>query len=72
MSDRIYNQSYDFACAYIQTLPHIKKREEFESDESFENYLDERQKTYFSEYLRTVSFSHREFKEMDTKGNDEN
>lgn len=52
--------SYDpkeFAAAYIQTLPHAKKSEEFDNDEEFENYLNYRRSLYFNDYLSTLAFA---------------
>lgn len=72
MSERVYDQSFDFACAYIQTLPHVKKRDEFESDDEYEKYLDYRQELYFSEYMRSVNYAQNRFKEMDSKADEEN
>ncbi|QYA32281.1 hypothetical protein KYI07_07760 [Macrococcus psychrotolerans] len=52
-----YNPS-EFAAAYIQTLPHAMKAEEFENDEAFEKYLDDRRSMYFHEYLKTLKYAY--------------
>lgn len=51
-----YNPS-DFAAAYIQTLPHAMKAEEFENDEAFEKYLENRRSNYFHEYLKSLEYA---------------
>ncbi|MEZ2459343.1 hypothetical protein ACBR55_12250 [Salinicoccus roseus] len=50
----------DFAAAYIQTLPHARKEEEFANYEEFVEYLDNRQATYFREFLRASQYAHEE------------
>lgn len=43
-----------FAQAYIQTLPHAKKSEEFETPEDYQYYLSSRFQNYFEEYVRII------------------
>lgn len=54
----------EFAAAYIQTLPHIRKRDEFNSDDEFNEYLDERQALYFDEFFRASRYAMSEFQNM--------
>lgn len=64
MSDRIIFNHGDFASAYIQTLPHARKEEEFESREDFLQYLDKRQENYFSHFMTAVIYAYEETQSM--------
>ncbi|ALN76015.1 MULTISPECIES: hypothetical protein [Staphylococcus] len=51
-----YNPS-EFAAAYIQTLPHSLKLDDFDTDEEYKEYLENRRETYFYEYLKSLEFA---------------
>ncbi|AUJ52930.1 hypothetical protein B2G94_10200 [Staphylococcus hominis subsp. hominis] len=47
----------DFAAAYIQTLPHVKDIEEFNSHADYWEYLKKRRNFYFDEYIDAIDFA---------------
>ncbi|ADI98425.1 TPA: hypothetical protein ACHHRY_002500 [Staphylococcus aureus] len=47
----------EFAAAYIQTLPHALKLEDFDTDDEFKEYLENRRESYFYEYLKSLEFA---------------
>lgn len=57
-----------FAQAYIQTLPHAKKPEEFETDEDYRSYLGSRFQNYLDEYVHIIDT----LNDMSSKTNHEN
>lgn len=70
MNNNISNQAFDFGCAYIQTLPHIKNLEEFETNEEYTEYLNQRREIYFNEYLDATSYAHEQFKNLQSRNDD--
>ncbi|PCF74475.1 hypothetical protein B4W74_00420 [Staphylococcus intermedius] len=46
-----------FAAAYIQTLPHSLKFDDFDTEQEYEEYLENRRETYFYEYLKSLEFA---------------
>ncbi|BGE82838.1 hypothetical protein [Staphylococcus petrasii] len=47
----------EFAAAYIQTLPHVKDREEFNSNADYWEYLKKRRRFYFNQYINAIEFA---------------
>lgn len=47
----------EFAAAYIQTLPHVKDIEEFNSHADYWEYLKKRRNFYFNEYIDAIDFA---------------
>lgn len=47
----------DFAAAYIQTLPHAKKVEEFNNRSDYWDYMKKRRKAFFHQYLEALEFA---------------
>lgn len=47
----------EFAAAYIQTLPHAKKLEEFKSRSDYHEYLKRRRHAHFIQYLEAIEFA---------------
>ncbi|MCD5140415.1 MULTISPECIES: hypothetical protein [Mammaliicoccus] len=46
-----------FAAAYIQTLPHAKTPEDFDTEDEFFEYMDNRRNSYFHQYLKSLEFA---------------
>lgn len=59
--DLIKANPTEFAAAYIQTLPHALKEEEFKSREEYIEYLDSRQRNYFHQFMRASIYANDEF-----------
>ncbi|OEK70860.1 hypothetical protein [Staphylococcus equorum] len=57
MSEFVNYNAERFAEAYIQTLPHVSKPEEFDSEEDFVDYMDKRRELYFNHYLDAIDFA---------------
>ena len=57
----------DFAASYIQTMPTAKTLDDFESKEDFVEYLKERRKLYFYEYLRASQFANSEIQKLNSE-----
>ena len=51
-----YN-AQEFASAYIQTLPHADKIDEFNNRADYQEYLDKRRQYYFRQYLEAIEFA---------------
>lgn len=47
----------EFAAAYIQTLPHSMEFDDFDTKEEYEEYLENRRKMFFHEYLKSIEFA---------------
>ena len=47
----------DFAAAYIQTLPHAKKVEEFNNDSDYLEHMKNRREAFFHQYLESIEFA---------------
>ncbi|MCG1138997.1 hypothetical protein K4T07_03775 [Staphylococcus epidermidis] len=47
----------EFAAAYIQTLPHAKDREEFNSNADYWEYLKKRRHFFFNQYIDAIDFA---------------
>lgn len=63
--DLKYN-TQEFASAYIQTLPHADKIDEFNNRVDYQEYLDERRQHYFHQYLEAIEFANSFSKSSDT------
>ncbi|HDH4242300.1 TPA: hypothetical protein PI328_000354 [Staphylococcus aureus] len=48
---------HQFASAYIQTLPHAKKLEEFNNRSDYQEYLNKRRQFYFRQYIEAIEFA---------------
>lgn len=48
---------HQFASAYIQTLPHAKKLEEFNNRSDYQEYLNKRRQVYFRQYIEVIEFA---------------
>lgn len=48
---------HQFASAYIQTLPHAKKLEEFNNRSDYQEYLNKRRQFYFHQYIEAIEFA---------------
>lgn len=46
-----------FAAAYIQTLPHVKDIESFNSHADYWEYLKKRRQFFFDEYIKAIEFA---------------
>ncbi|HDY9572198.1 TPA: hypothetical protein RRN35_002304 [Staphylococcus argenteus] len=57
MSEGIKYYPSQFAAAYIQTLPHALRIEDFDTDDEFKEYLENRRESYFYEYLKSLEFA---------------
>ncbi|MEY8600023.1 hypothetical protein [Staphylococcus shinii] len=57
MSEFVNYNVQRFAEAYIQTLPHISKPDEFDSEEDFVDYMEKRREFYFNQYLDAIDFA---------------
>lgn len=57
MFENLQYKPKDFAAAYIQTLPHAKKLEEFNNRSDYQNYMKNRRKSYFYQYLESIEFA---------------
>ncbi|WP_436881767.1 hypothetical protein [Mammaliicoccus sciuri] len=68
--NNVSQQAFDFGCAYMQTLPHTKNHEEFDTNEAYSEYLNQRREIFFNEYLAAVSYAHEQFKELQTSNDD--
>lgn len=47
----------EFAAAYIQTLPHVKDIESFNSHADYWEYLKKRRQFFFDEYIKAIEFA---------------
>ena len=54
----------EFAAAYIQTLPHAMKENEFDSREDFLEYLDHRQESYLHHFIKSAAYANDEFQKL--------
>lgn len=57
MSEKINIRPAEFAAAYIQTLPHSRKTDEFENQEEYEKYMDERLEFYFANFVNAAFYA---------------
>jgi predicted outer membrane protein len=55
--DKVNFRPAEFAAAYIQTMVHSHKSNEFESFEEYSNYLDERMEYYYETFLEAAKFA---------------
>lgn len=57
MSKPIKFHAERFAEAYIQTLPHASKPEDFKSDDDYIEYMEKRRAAYFDYYLDNIEYA---------------
>lgn len=57
MGEKYTNTDIQFASSYIQTLHYAKSREEFETENDYQKYLDDRKSAYYLEYLKAIIYS---------------
>lgn len=55
--DNINFRPAEFAAAYIQTLPHASKPDEFESREDFIDYMERRLELYFEHFVDAAFYA---------------
>lgn len=53
----------EFAAAYIQTLPHSRKANEFGSKVAYESYMNERLELYFENFVDAAFYADNRSKE---------
>ena len=57
MFENLQYNAKDFAAAYIQTLPHAKKIEEFNNRADYHDYMKKRRDSFFYQYLESLEFA---------------
>lgn len=57
MFENLQYNAKNFAAAYIQTLPHAKKIEEFNNRADYHDYMKKRRDSFFYQYLESLEFA---------------